>query len=98
MAKDCETCVYNSDYKATECYTCEVSYLDGVQQGKPSNYKAKPMTNADRIRAMSDEELAECLYQCKFCDICEEGCEDCTYHGDCEKRLLDWLQQPPEGE
>ena len=26
--------------------------------GKPSNYKPKPQTNADRIRAMSDEELA----------------------------------------
>lgn len=55
-------------------------------------------TNADRIRAMTDEELCEFLSQYKFCDICEEGCSDCTYHGDCDKRLLDWLQQPAEGE
>ena len=54
----------------------------------------KPQTNADRIRAMSDEELAEFLGQYRFSDICDEGCDHCTYHGDCNKRLLDWLQQP----
>ena len=57
---------------------------------------AKPQTNADRIRAMSDEELAVFLGEYRFCDICEEGCADCTYHGDCDKRLSDWLQQPAE--
>ena len=55
-----------------------------------------PMTNADRIRAMSDEELCDFLGQYKFCDICEEGCEACTYNGDCDKRLMDWLKQPAE--
>lgn len=56
----------------------------------------KPQTNADRIRSMSDEELCKFLGECKFCDICEEGCDSCTYNGDCDKRLLDWLQQPLE--
>ena len=51
-------------------------------------------THADRIRAMSDEELAEFLYQCEFCDLCNEGCDACTYNGYCDKRLLDWLKQP----
>lgn len=55
-----------------------------------------PKTNADRIRAMSDEELCEFLSQYKFCDICEEGCDNCTYNGDCDKRLLEWLKQPAE--
>ena len=58
----------------------------------------KPQTNADRIRAMSDEELGKFLGECKFCDICDEGCDNCTYHGDCDKRLLDWLKQPAEEE
>ena len=53
-------------------------------------------TNADRIRAMSDDELCKFLGECKFCDICEEGCDSCTYNGDCDKRLLDWLQTPAE--
>ena len=58
----------------------------------------EPQTNADRIRAMSNEELCEFLGEYKFCDICEEGCDSCTYNGDCDKRLLEWLQQPAEGE
>lgn len=53
-------------------------------------------TNADRIRAMSDEELCEFLSQYKFCDMCVEGCDNCTYNGDCDKRLLEWLKQPAE--
>ena len=55
-----------------------------------------PKTNADRIRAMSDEKLCKFLGECKFCNICEEGCDSCTYNGDCDKRLLDWLQQTAE--
>ena len=54
------------------------------------------ITNADRIRAMSDEELCKLLGEYKFCDICEEGCDSCTYNGDCDKRLLEWLKQPAE--
>lgn len=44
--------------------------------------------------AMSDDELCEFLYSYKFCDMCEEGCEECRYHGDCERRLAEWLKQP----
>ena len=54
------------------------------------------ITNADRIRSMTDEELCKFLGECKFCDICEEGCDNCTYNGDCNKRLLEWLQKPAE--
>ena len=60
-----------------------------------------PMTNADRIRAMSDEELAEFIsrieigdfgpqvYGKTFCDMCkgQYECDDCR---------LWWLQQPAE--
>jgi len=59
--------------------------------------KQQQLSNADRIRAMSDEELCKFLGECKFCDICEEGCDNCAYHGDCDKRLLEWLKQPAEG-
>lgn len=60
-----------------------------------------PMTNADRIRAMSDEEMAEFIgrieigdfgplvYGKTFCDMCkgQYECDDCR---------LCWLQQPVE--
>ena len=55
-------------------------------------------TNADRIRAMSDEELCEFLGQYSFFEICDEGCNACAYKGDCDKRLLEWLKQSAEGE
>ena len=60
------------------------------------NAKPKPMTNADRIRAMSDEELAELI---------DRETDSCAPTGDCEKMSrdckacwLEWLQQPAEGD
>ena len=54
----------------------------------------EPMTNADRIRAMSDEELAELI---------DRETDSCAPTGDCEKMSrdckdcwLEWLQQPAE--
>ena len=55
-----------------------------------------PQTNADRIRAMSDEELCEFLSQYSFFEMCDEGCDACSYKGDCDKRLLEWLKKPLE--
>ena len=56
----------------------------------------KPITNADRIRAMSDEELAKFLHE-PFCD--KRTHDECTisYCGVCDQCVLDWLQQPCEG-
>lgn len=42
-------------------------------------------TNADRIRSMSDEELAMCLYEIGY----DEGWDKPEY-------ALKWLQQPSE--
>ena len=62
-----------------------------------------PMTNADRIRAMSDEELAQAIYQgisSDACDYCKENDCHCTGHA-CQGKadaevILEWLQQPVE--
>lgn len=55
----------------------------------------KPMTNADRIRAMSDEELVKFM-QDPFCN--KRTNEECviSYCGVCNQCVLDWLQQPVE--
>lgn len=62
--------------------------------------KKGPITNADRIRAMSDEELASFLVYpvCKY-----TGCKgDCTEKNigvtGCRKKILNWLQQPAKEE
>lgn len=53
----------------------------------------KPKTNADRIRAMTDEELAELLHE-----ITEPVCPPMQPHkycrsGECKKCWLEWLQE-----
>jgi hypothetical protein len=56
-------------------------------------------TNADRIRAMSDEELADLLRG--MCKIAEQ-CDDCPMDGNCPDGSYDfsawnwWLKQPAE--
>jgi hypothetical protein len=49
------------------------------------------MTNADKIRAMSDEELAEFILPITECGRCPTGEIPCM--GDnCRKTLLGWLR------
>lgn len=73
----------------------EVENLAGVMA---YHYTHRPVaTNADRIRSMSDEELAG-----KLCyDNCPPGYWDalvCGKNGfDCEACWLDWLQSPVDG-
>lgn len=64
-------------------------YFDGSGGG----YRKVPMTNANRIRAMNDEELAWelMLWRCEAV---------ARHHGisreypDTQKTILEWLQQP----
>lgn len=57
-------------------------------------------TNADRIRAMSDEELAMFLCDFRSCDADEYICEGCKAEKYCRAGhagTIDWLQQPCGG-
>lgn len=65
----------------------------------------KPVvSNADRIRAMSDEELAEWLADIWDCNLCSEHerldgepllrNEQCDQR--CEEHCLEWLKQPAD--
>lgn len=56
-------------------------------------------SNADRIRAMSDEELANFIPDWSYTKACK--CDEQEFIGcdnQCEKCVLDWLQQPTEEE
>ena len=62
----------------------------------------KPHTNADRIRAMSDEELAKYLYQMqknilRYVATVIGYSEEFDF-ADEAPDLLEWLQRPAEGE
>lgn len=89
--KSCVTCVFALDYEFSPA--CERCFRHSNWTAKP-NAQPKPATNADRIRSMTDEELKDFLYSYAFCEMCKEGCGECSYKGDCERRLADWLKQP----
>ena len=87
MARICPDCgnmiAYNSYFSAFYCPRC-----GGIFK------KVKPMTNADRIRAMSDEELADVVANGVGCVRKAPHCMD----DDCTPCIRKWLQQPAEGE
>ena len=77
-------------------YTCKGKY--SCCEVKPD--ERKPVTNADKIRAMTDEELAKIL--CRICPPEKSPTETCFYAigdnkdgVDCVDELcwLDWLKQ-----
>lgn len=81
LSGDCNVCVNGKlpSYSAT-CVGCGLSR---------KNYK--PQTNADRIRAMSDEELAKLLDNVRVSCGGVMGGRNCM--ADCRECWLDWLKQ-----
>ena len=82
------------------CPKCKgfVSSLDGKFYPHVDGSFMPPMTNADRIRAMSDEELAEFLAEEQF-RIANVVFQAVGYGLEKQAiyvRRLDWLQQPAE--
>ena len=52
----------------------------------------EPTTNADRIRSMTDEELAELLRDTQ-CNTCAWQGNDCDYADECKAEKLEMLKQ-----
>ena len=65
---------------------------------KDCPYRTEPITNAQKIRAMSDEELAEFIYRCEMSEIdyAKTFCDLCNGQYKCGQCRLDWLQHPAE--
>lgn len=59
----------------------------------------KPMTWGDKLRAMSDEELAEWIGKVTAggYGMCAPGHYDCTGKNSCAPCWLDWLRQEAKG-
>lgn len=58
-------------------------------------------TNADRIRNMSDEELAKYIYDvsehCADCVVCGDDCDSCDGTEDiCVPKIVEWLKTESE--
>ena len=64
-------------------------------------YVPKSVTNADRIRSMSNEELSKFLCEFRSCDSDGYPCSGCKAESYCRaghNGMEDWLQQPAEEE
>ena len=59
----------------------QIGYKVNECNHKDCPYRTEPITNADRIRSMTDEELAEFLI-----DLADDG----------SRRIREWPQQPAE--
>lgn len=68
------------------CNRGAMQYMDKCE--KPCD-TIEPISNADRIRSMSDEELVQWV----GLDSCPKDAE-CTLPVNCEKCWLHWLKQP----
>ena len=73
------------------------SYFQSWVCTRCGNEEPKSITNADRIRGMTDDELAEKLASHVRCDMCPRWPMKCEEK--CTKYWLDWLKQEvKEGE
>ena len=82
---DCRKCKHN--YKPSTCEPKCNRMCDGESD-------FEPVTNAMRIRAMSDEELAELIKE-KPCNYCKYQYESCNGYK-CIDGISEWLQSEVE--
>ena len=84
---DCSTCLYMTEPSSgLHCGKCTHNYVNWY----------KPMTNGQKVRMMSDRELAEFLMS----DMCYTMCCDkfeCD-GTDCVKIMETWLSSPVENQ
>ena len=99
--KTCTDCIHESacrvwtggrvisDVTASQCPSHETVKESGAYLCGVLDERKRKQTNADRIRAMSDEELADvvvCPHTGNW-DLCGDDCKKCR---------LEWLKQPAE--
>ena len=98
MSDWCLTCHFE-DYDGSEepCINC-VSDTEVEGNAKPTEYfpkkPPKPITNADRIRAKSVEEMAEWIMSIEpaACPFRDDHGDDCRF-SHCKDCWIDWLKQ-----
>ena len=63
-----------------------------TEERRMKKRQPKKITNADRIRQMTDEELADWITDGHdICDMCQFS--TCRPEFECEKGVLEWLKQ-----
>ena len=82
---ECKVCA-NADNEY--CFACD------------NGNQFKPMTNADSIRSMSDEELADFIgaHDCLDCPLNNKDDWCAGSAGSCRGNVLEWLKSPVKQE
>ncbi len=97
--EECERCYKDCDDRCFCEKTADYLIANGVYVSEPCDCKPNVdwiMTNADRIRAMTDEELCGAIFcnvECSCCpasEICKEE------KGACTERIMKWLKHHTE--
>lgn len=79
-----------------EKISCNCQRNSNSRDREPCRRCDSKQTNADRIRNMSDEELANTLFN-SCLEVMHIGeCPNVDYVGMCKKCILDWLQSEAE--
>ena len=90
-AKICKNCRYYGSVTTTDTtWYCARTIAEVDSNASCEYWKTAKQTNADRIRSMTDEELAKW-----FCSMCNFG-DFCPYQDDCDQNgsgILKWMKE-----
>ena len=89
---DCNKCIYGYKCPCGKSLN-SAACLSIAKKGKPKQ------TNADRIRSMSDEEMADFIRELNESCLAGAGMVDCSNNTDCidcKGIVLEWLQSEVE--
>jgi hypothetical protein len=90
---------YDEQYGFVPYDDCPQDNLYSESEAAHTFSPSEPKTNADRIRSMTDDELAEWLERIRLCcttDLCGRSCpfaEVCYSNAEAPKEMLDWLRE-----
>lgn len=84
-----------------EKISCNCQHNSNSRDNESCCKCGRKKTNADRIRNMSDEELAKYIYDvsehCADCVVCGDDCDSCDGTEDiCVPKIIEWLQSEAE--
>lgn len=88
-------CKYCGKTEAKKRGLCNACYMRWYRHGS-CEYRKPKKSNADRIRSMSDEELANMWWSYVDCGECPKH-RECKMTGqDCLRLALEWLREEKE--
>ena len=79
-----------------DVHTCNCQHNNNPRDNEPCCRCDSRQTNADRIRSMSDEELADVLFDSCLEVMKLEECTNTDNCGVCKRCVLDWLRSEAE--